>query len=472
MKLSSDILSPGAARILPWLVAVAFFMQRLDGTILNTALPGIAAGLNVSPLHAQSIVVTYMLTAAVVIPASGWLADRFGSKRVFVWAVFLFTFGSLCCAASPNLGLLVLSRVIQGAGGALMVPVGRLSAIRAFPRSQLVQVLSFITIPGLVGPLLGPAAGGLLVQYASWHWIFLINLPVGLAGGLLALRFMPELPGEGEITPFDARGFLLFGSAVVLFSVAAEGRGLGLSLVQSLAAAGFGAALSAFYWVRSLHTQNPLFDPALFRVPSFSVGIVGNMVSRLGSRTVPFLLPLLLQLGVGFSPFKAGMTMVPLALASFIGKRYINRLIERFGFRAFLTVNTMVLGAFFISFRSIGPAMPYAALLLLLTAYGIVNSMQYAAMNSVTLIDLSNKEAGGGNMLLSVVMQVSSGMGISFAASLMHAFMASYGVTPSRAEFLSGFGNVFVAVGLFCMLSGLLFFRIPRGCGRGESCAR
>ncbi len=470
MKFSSDILSPNAARVLPWLVAVAFFMQRLDGTILNTALPGIAAGLGVSPLHAQPVIVTYMLTAAVVIPASGWLADRFGSKRVFVWAVFLFTLGSLCCALAPGLGLLVAARVLQGIGGALMVPVGRLSAIRAYPRSQLVQVLGFITIPGLVGPLLGPATGGFLVQYASWHWIFLINLPVGIAGGLLALRFMPELPGEGGAAPFDTPGFLLFGCAVVLLSLAVEGaNSLGLSLFQAAGAAAAGAGLLLAYRVRSARAQNPLFDPALFRNPSFRAGIAGNMLSRLGSRTIPFLLPLFLQLGAGYSPFKAGMTMIPIALASFIGKRMINRLVTRLGFRIFLTANTLMLGALLSGFGLVGPRTPYAALLLLLAVYGIVNSMQYTAMNSVTLIDLTNKEAGGGNMLLSVTMQVSSGMGVSVAAALLHAFGAKHGVALSQEAMLSIFGQVFLVVGVFCMATSAVFSRIPRNCGHKET---
>ncbi len=471
MKLSSAILSPAAARILPWLVAVAFFMQRLDGTILNTALPGIAAGLDVSPLHAQSVIVTYMLTAAVIIPLSGWLADRFGSKRVFVWALFLFTLGSVCCALSPSLDLLVASRIVQGAGGALMVPVGRLSAIRAFPRSQLVQVLGFITIPGLVGPLLGPALGGFLVQYASWHWIFLINLPVGLLGGLLALRFMPELPDEGEKTPLDLPGFLLFGGAVVLFSLAVEGPGnLSLSLFQAVCAAGAGVALLTAYGMRSLRVASPLFDLSLFRNPSFSVGIIGNMFSRLGSRTVPFLLPLFLQLGAGFSPVKAGMTMIPLAFASFAGKQWIGRLVDRFGFRVFLTANTLLLGAMLVSFRLISPDMPYALLLLLLTVYGTVNSMQYTAMNSVTLIDLSNKEAADGNMLLSVAMQVSSGMSVAAAAALLRSFTAAYGGAVPQAQMSHIFGMVFTIVGVFCMFTSLIFSRVPRGCGREKGC--
>ncbi len=331
--------------MLRWIVAVAFFMQMLDGTIMNTALPGIAQDLMVPPLSMQSAVIAYMLTTALFIPASGWLADRFGTQRVFILAVFLFSLGSLLCAASQSLNILVLSRVVQGLGGALMVPVGRLVIVRAYPRKDLVRILSFVTIPGLIGPLVGPMAGGFLVEYASWHWIFLINIPVGVVGIFLAWRCMPNLTGT-NLWKFDFPGFLLFGLSMVLVTFSMEGLGeLHLPKVQVTLLCTLGLMLLGFYWLRALRVEHPLFEPRIFRVRSFAVGIIGNLFARLGSGGVPFLMPLFLQLGLDFSPFFAGVTMIPTALAGIVGKGIINKLVEKMGFRAFLTVNTLMVGA-------------------------------------------------------------------------------------------------------------------------------
>ena len=212
------------ARWLPWVVAIAFFMQSLDGTILNTALPAMARDLAENPLRMQGVIIAYMLTVALLIPASGWIADRFGTKRIFFSAILLFSFGSLLCAAANSLGFLIFARVVQGLGGALMLPVGRLVVLRAYPRSELVRIMSFITIPGLLGPLLGPTVGGWLVEILSWHWIFLLNLPVGLLGCIAVWKFIPDLRGA-ERTTFDGPGFLLFGAAMVLITIAMEGLG-------------------------------------------------------------------------------------------------------------------------------------------------------------------------------------------------------------------------------------------------------
>ena len=218
----NPVIDAKTAKILPWVVAIAFFMQMLDGTILNTALPAMAKDLHTNPLQMQSVIISYMLTVALVIPASGWLADKFGIKRVFLFAIALFTLGSLACGLSPTLSVIVGFRVVQGIGGALMVPVGRLVVLRAYPREQLVSVLSFITIPGLIGPLIGPTLGGFLVEYASWHWIFFINIPVGIIGILSTLKYMPRLPRGGELYPFDTIGFVLFAAFMLAVTLGLE----------------------------------------------------------------------------------------------------------------------------------------------------------------------------------------------------------------------------------------------------------
>ncbi len=307
-------------RWLPWLIAVAFFMQSLDATIVNTALPRMAADLGENPLRMQGVVIAYLLTVALLIPASGWISDRFGSRRVFFTAIALFTFGSLLCALAPSLNLLIAARVIQGLGGSLMLPVGRLVILRVYPRSELVRILSFITIPGLIGPLAGPALGGWLVEAVSWHWIFLINLPVGILGCLATRRLLPDLRSPLP-QRFDGLGFLLFGTSMILISVALEGLGeLHLPHVRVVLLLMGGMACMVAYWLRALHHDQPLFSAELFRIRSFAVGIFGNLFARLGSGALPFLIPLLFQVGLGYSPTQAGLLMMPLALSAMLAK--------------------------------------------------------------------------------------------------------------------------------------------------------
>ncbi|CAM8022369.1 Major facilitator superfamily protein [Atlantibacter hermannii] len=278
---------------LPWIAAMAFFMQALDATILNTALPAIAQSLNRSPLAMQSAIISYTLTVAMLIPVSGWLADRFGTRRVFMIAVMLFTMGSLACAVSQNLGQLVLFRVVQGVGGAMMMPVARLALLRAYPRSELLPVLNFVTMPGLVGPVLGPVLGGVLVTWASWHWIFLINIPIGIAGLLYARKYMPNFttPRRG----FDMGGFLLFGISLVLFSSGMElfGEKIVETWIAGIVIAS-GLMLLLAYIAHARRHPNPIIALPMFKTRTFSIGIAGNIASRLGTGCVPFLMPLML----------------------------------------------------------------------------------------------------------------------------------------------------------------------------------
>ena len=298
----------------------------------------------------QAVVIAYLLTVALLIPASGWIADRFGTRRVFLGAVLLFSLGSLLCALSPSLELLVGARIVQGVGGALMMPVGRLVILRVYPRQDLVRVLSFVTIPGLLGPLAGPTLGGWLVEYASWHWIFLINLPVGLLGCLVAMKLMPDLRSPVP-SRFDSIGFLLFGGSMVLISIALEGLGeLHLSHLRVVLLLIGGLVLLTAYWLRALRIDKPLFPPSLFKARTFAVGILGNLFARLGSGALPFLTPLLLQVGLGYPPSTAGMTMIPLALFAMVAKPMAKPLLDFFGYRKLLVGNTLILGCLIAGF--------------------------------------------------------------------------------------------------------------------------
>ena len=289
-----------------WLVAVGVFMQMLDSTIVNTALPAMASSLGESPLRMQSVVISYALAMAILIPASGWLADRFGTRRVFFFAVAVFTLGSLLCAMAETLRFLVVARVVQGVGGSMLLPVGRLAVLRSYPRKEFLAAMSFVTIPGLIGPLIGPTLGGWLVEAASWHWIFLINLPIGVIAALATLRFMPD--ARSEVGAFDLAGYAMLALSMLTVSVALDGlSGLGLRHAVVAVLFLFGMAMFVAYWLHATRSPKPLFPLALFGVPSYRVGILGNLFSRIGSGSMPFLIPLLLQVGLGFSPMEAGL---------------------------------------------------------------------------------------------------------------------------------------------------------------------
>ena len=447
------------ARWLPWVVAIAFFMQSLDGTILNTALPAMARDLAENPLRMQGVVIAYMLTVALLIPASGWIADRFGTKKIFFGAIMLFSIGSLLCALSSSLTMLVGARVIQGLGGALMLPVGRLVVLRAYPRSELVRIMGFITIPGLLGPLLGPTMGGWMVQYLTWHWIFLINLPVGMIGCYAVWKFIPDLRGS-ERTRFDGLGFLLFGAAMVLITIAMEGLGeLHLPHLRVMLLLFGGLACLAAYWLRAGHIDNPLFSPVLFKTRTFAVGILGNLFARLGSGALPFLVPLLLQVALGYSPSEAGMSMLPLAAAAMFAKSIARPLIERLGYRIVLTGNTLALGLMLASMGLVSEQTPYPLLLGMLAVLGAINSLQFTAMNTVTLIDLDDAQASSGNSLLSVVAQLSLSLGVACAGALLGGFTAEAG-NDGVNTVLGAFQLTFLTVGIMAMLAAAIFLQL------------
>lgn len=459
-----DAVQERSLQRLLWLVAVGFFMQTLDATIVNTALPAMARSLGESPLRMQSVVVAYSLTMAMLIPASGWMADRFGTRRVYVCAIGLFVLGSVLCAAASSLTMLVAARVVQGLGGALLLPVGRLVVLRTFPRERFLQAMSFVAIPGLVGPLIGPTLGGWLVEAASWHWIFLINLPVGIAGALATLRWMPAPPPSARVR-FDFAGYLLLAFGMVALSLALDGlSGLGMRQASVLVLMIFGLASLAAYWLHALSRPAPLFSPQLFRIGSLRVGLLGNLFSRLGSACMPFLIPLLLQVTMGYSPAQAGMMMLPVALASMSMKRVTTPLIVRFGYRRVLVVNTLLLGVTTASFALVTPQAPWAVQIVQLAALGAVNSMQFTAMNTLVLKDLSPGLASSGNSLLSMVQMLAMGMGVATASAVLAAFTESMGVQGPAA--LPAFQATFVCMGLITLASAAVFWQLAEADSR------
>jgi EmrB/QacA subfamily drug resistance transporter len=445
-------------RLLQWLVAVGFFMQTLDSTIVNTALPAMASSLGELPLRMQSVIISYALTMAMLIPASGWIADRFGIRRAFLAAIVLFVAGSLLCAGSHTLFELNAARVVQGAGGAMLLPVGRLAILRAFPSERLLAAMSFIAIPGLLGPLIGPTLGGWLVDVASWHWIFLINVPIGVAGCAATFAFMPEYR-QPNVARFDLVGYLLLSAGMVAVSFAIDGLSeLSLRHATVLLLLIFGLAGLAAYWLRAPQREHPLFPTGLFRNATFSIGLIGNLFSRLGSSGMPFLLPLLLQVSLGYSPFHAGLLMLPTSVGAILSKRLVTPVVERIGYRRTLVANTWLVGLAMASFALISGAEPLWLLVVQLGLFGIVNSLQFTAMNTVTLKDLRGAAASSGNSLLSMVQMLAMSLGTAAAGGLLSAFVEVFGRAARQG--LPAFHATFVCLGLMTAAAAWIFWQL------------
>ncbi|GMV99817.1 MAG: MFS transporter [Candidatus Hydrogenedentota bacterium] len=412
-------------RWLPWVVAAALFMEHLDATIVNTAVPTIASSLGVSPLSLKGLLASYTLSLAVFIPISGWMADRWGTRRVFAAAIVVFLLGSICCGISSNVPALILSRILQGMGGAMMMPVGRLTLVRTFPRSEMIVAMNYVIIPALIGPLIGPSLGGAIVHWLHWRIIFLINIPIALMGLYLVHRFMPDYRKESP-APLDFRGFLLFGSGTALISYVIEvfwEHVLPYSTLAVLALLSFG--LVGGYWAHSRRTPHPMFDLDVFRVRTFRLAVMGGFITRLGIGGMPFLLPLLYQVGLGFAPWQAGLLTVPQAIAAMSMKAYSRYVLRRFGHRSVLMANTVLLGGTISLFALVDRGTPIPALLLLSFAQGFVSSLQFTSMNSLVFADVSDAEASNASSISSTAQQLSLSFGVAFASLIAELFLAN-----------------------------------------------
>jgi EmrB/QacA subfamily drug resistance transporter len=445
--------------MLLWLAAAGLFMQTLDTTIVNTALPAMARSLGESPLRMQAVIISYALTMAMLIPASGWLADRFGTRHVFLAALILFSIGSVLCAYSPTLRYLAMSRVIQGVGGAMLLPVGRLAVLRAFPREQFLHAISLVTIPGLVGPMVGPTLGGWLVQFASWHWIFLINIPVGLIGCVATILYMPDFRSV-RIERFDMFGYLLLAVSMTAISLSLDGLAeLGMRHATVLLLLICGLVCLAAYWLRAAKHPAPLFPLTLFKVDTFSVGVLGNLFARIGSGCMPFLIPLLLQVSLGYSPLQAGLMMIPVAVAGIAVKSLVTPLIKHFGYRKVLLVNTILVGLAINSFALVSPGEPLWFRIVQLTIFGAANSMQFTAMNTLTIKDLDGAQASSGNSLLSMIMMLSMSLGVATAAALLSTFDDLFGHVRGAGP-LTAFHATYICMGLITAMSAFIFWQL------------
>lgn len=453
-------------RLLPWLVAIGFFMQLLDASVVNVALPTMARALGESPLRLQGVVLVYLLMVALLTPASGWLADRYGTRTVFQSAIALFAFGAVLCAASSTLTQLLWARALQGIGGAMLMPVGRLAVLRAFPPSQLIRVLALMTLPGTLAPLTGPMLGGWLVQTLGWHAVFLLQLPVAVLGLAVTARWMPNL--RASRVPFDGRGFALFGAGIVLLTWGMDGMGRGGASRGDLVGVALGTGALWLYFVHAARVPRPLFATELTRRPLFRLAVFGNLMARVSMGAMPFLLALFLQLGLGHSPMESGAAMIPVALGALASKALVERAIHRFGYRPVLVGNSLALGALTALFSLVGATTPLPLLVGLMVLFGVSTSLQFTAMNSLSLSDVQGEHASAGNSLYSVVVQVSMGLGVATGGMLLGLFGGVRG-EGDHAQVMHSFHATFACLGLAGAAAALVFCRVQDSMGQREA---
>ncbi len=455
-------------RVLPWLVAVAFFMESLDTTILNTAVPTIAQALKVAPLSMKAVLASYTLSLAVFIPVSGWMANRFGTRRVFGSAIGLFTAGSLLCGLSTDIHMLVAFRILQGCGGAMMVPVGRLTLVRTFAKSELVQAMSFVAIPALVGPMLGPITGGLITGYFHWSVVFFVNIPIGLTGLYLVGRHLPDYR-EARTPPLDIAGLLLFSSGIALLSYVLEVFGEhGLSSAAILTLLAFSAVLLAGYGLHSAHTSQPLLRLTLFTIRTFRAAVSGSFFTRLSVGGIPFLFPLLYQVGLGFTPIQSGLLLMPQALAAMSLKVTMPRILARFGHRAVLVSNTVILGLLILLFATIGPGTPVWLIVIQAFSYGFFQSLQFTSMNTLVYADISEEQASSASTIASTAQQLSVSFGVA-SASLVAAIFLPDRFHVSAAAMIRGVHHAFLILGGATILSSIVFRGLEQDDGNAVS---
>ncbi|WP_199101909.1 MFS transporter [Aquitalea sp. ASV11] len=407
---------PNPSSLIALLVAAAFFMENLDATVINTALPAMAATFAVQPVDLNIGITAYLLTLTLLIPASGWLADRLGCRRVFMASIVVFTLASLLCAMSQNLWQFALARVLQGVGGAMMVPVGRLAVLRNTPKHKLMQAIAMITWPGLVAPVLGPALGGFITTYASWHWIFLLNLPLGVLAFALAWWLIPPSEDGMASSRFDWTGFLLCGTACLLLMSGLEQVGGTGQLMLALLGLSGSAVLLAALWRHCRRSHAPLLDLSILHIRTYRTTIVGGSLLRAAINTTPFLLPLMFQLGMGMDAFRSGLLLLTLFAGNLGMKVLTSRTLWRFGFRLTLLLSGLVLVVLTLLIATFGPDTPWPWLVLVLLLSGMARSMTFTTLSTLAFVDVPPAQMSHANTLFNMLLRMAYGMGIAIAA--------------------------------------------------------
>jgi EmrB/QacA subfamily drug resistance transporter len=437
------------------IVAIAFLMEQLDSTIITTAIPQMARSLATTPIRLNLAITAYVLTLAVFIPLSGWFADRFGARRVFVLALSIFTLGSALCGIANNFAMLVATRVVQGLGGAMMTPVGRLILLRSFPRSEYIKAMTYMTLPAITGPIIGPLLGGVLATYTSWRWIFYVNLPFGLTGILLATRFMQNTPGDTRAR-FDIWGFLIFGCAVALLQIGIENIGHAALSTPALVALFLAAALLLFGFTRyARRVADPVVNLTLFRERSFAVGTLAGGLCRIALNGAPFLVPLMLQVGFGLTPVASGSLTFLGTAGALIIRMFVAPLLRRFGFGKVLVGSALAASAALAGFALIGPATPHWMIGAYVVVFGLIRSTQFMTSNTLSYADLPAERLSQATSLGGLLQQLTVSFGVSLSAVLLGIVSLQGTVlTPAR------FHEVFLMTAILPLLALPGFLRL------------
>jgi EmrB/QacA subfamily drug resistance transporter len=449
-------------RIVPLIIAVALFMENMDSTVIATSLPAIATDIGTNPLALKLAVTSYLLSLAIFIPASGWTADRFGACTVFRAAIFVFVLGSIGCALSSSLTDFVIARIVQGMGGAMMTPVGRMVLVRSISRRDLVRAMAWVTTPALIGPVIGPPVGGFITTYATWHWIFIINVPIGLVGIALATRYIEDLKAEKR-ERFDIFGMVLAGLGIagVAFGLSVLGLNfLPWTVVAALVAGG--VFFIGAYLVHARRTANPALDLTLFRLPTFFASVTGGFIFRLGLGALPFLLPLMLQVGFGMTPFQSGMITFATALGAMGMKWATARVLRRFGFRTILTANAVISAGFLAVCAAFTVNTPIAVMVGLLFVGGFFRSLQFTSINTLAYAEVEHHRVSKATALVSVVQQLAVSTGVAVGALAVETAVNLKGTGILEA---SDFPPAFLAVAGISVLSAFIFARLPADAG-------
>jgi EmrB/QacA subfamily drug resistance transporter len=453
-------------RLVPLIIAVALFMENMDSTIIATSLPAIAADIGANPLALKLAVTSYLLSLAVFIPASGWTADRFGARSVFRAAIATFVIGSIGCALASSLSGFVIARIVQGMGGAMMTPVGRLVLVRSIDKHRLVDAMAWVTMPALIGPIIGPPVGGFITTYASWHWIFIINVPIGLIGIVLATRYIEDVRAQ-NLERFDLAGMVLAGLGVagLAFGLSVVGLGLvPLPIVAGLLATG--AIFMAAYVVHARRTPMPVLDFSLVRIPTFRANVVGGSLFRLGIGALAFLLPLMLQLGFDYTPLESGLVTFTAAVGAFTMKTFAARIIRRFGFRRILIVNSLIASALTAACGLFTPQTPFPAMIAVLLVGGFFRSLQFTATNVIAYADVDARRMSRATPLVSVAQQLSIAAGVAVGALAVEVAVQFKGTGVITAD---DFQPGFFLIGAISATSALFFWWLPPDAGASMS---
>src|SRR5437868_10140565 len=445
-------------RLVPIIVAVALFMENMDSTVIATSLPAIAADIGTTPLALKLAVTSYLLSLAVYIPMSGWTADRFGARTVFATAIAVFVMGSIGCAFASSLTHFVIARIVQGMGGAMMTPVGRLVLVRSVDKRALIDAMAWVSIPALIGPITGPPLGGFITTYASWHWIFLINVPIGLIGIVLASRFIANIRIERP-DPFDFIGFMLSGCAIAGLAFGLSAMGLDFlptSVVASLLCGG--AIAEAAYVLHARHAPAPILDLNLLRLPTFRASIFGGFLFRLGIGALPFLLPLLLQVGFALTPFQSGLITFTAALGAMFMKAAVVSVLRRFGYRNVLLYNALISSAFLAACASFVQGMPFAAMVAILLSGGFFRSLQFTSINTIAYAEIEPSKMSRATAMVSVAQHLSLSTGVAVGALIVELTLR---LKHSPSISINDFPPAFLIVGLLSASAAFIFIRLP-----------